>query len=222
MQIGVPEVLYEDNHLIFVNKPHGWLVHGDKTQDATLGDWIKDYLKVKYNKPGEVFLGIVHRLDRPVGGVMVFARTSKSLVRMNKIFSSREVTKEYIALTERAIEPEEGVMKNWLFKNTNSNQVEVADTPINENYKYAESQYWLSGMYKKFYLMKLQPFTGRSHQLRVQLANKACPIVGDLKYGAKQKCIDGNIALKCERLSFTHPVTKVELIVGLDKISWNV
>ena len=222
MQTGIPEVLYEDNHLIFVNKPHGWLVHGDKTQDATLGDWIKDYLKVKYNKSGDVFLGIVHRLDRPVGGVMVFARTTKSLVRMNKIFSSREVTKEYIALTERQIDPEEGVMKNWLFKNSNTNQVEVAISQINKNYKYAETQYWLSGMYKKYFLTKLQPFTGRSHQLRVQLAQKTCPIVGDLKYGAKFKCVDGNIALKCERLSFIHPVTKVKLIVGLNEIDWNV
>ena len=123
MQQGTPTIIYEDNHLIVVNKPHGWLVHGDKTKDLTIGDWLKDYIKKKYHKPGDVFLGTVHRLDRPVGGLLVFARTSKALERLNKLFATKSVKKEYVALIQNEPSSGSGTLIHWLLKNPKSNKV---------------------------------------------------------------------------------------------------
>ncbi len=222
MQTGTPEILYEDNHLIFVYKPHGWLVHGDYTKDASLGDWLKKYIKQKYKKPGDVFLGTIHRLDRPVGGVMVFARTSKSLERMNKLFAEKKVRKVYQALIQKKPIPEKGVLKNWLLKNSEKNRVELSPTQINADWKIAETHYQYLKPYKKFEVIELIPVTGRSHQLRAQLALIGLPIVGDLKYNSKVNAPDGNIALQCISLSFDHPVTKIELTIKLKKLHWNI
>ncbi|HMG16316.1 MAG TPA: RNA pseudouridine synthase, partial [Saprospiraceae bacterium] len=162
MQTGTPEILYEDNHLIFVYKPHGWLVHGDHTKDASLGDWLKKYIKDKYKKPGDVFLGTIHRLDRPVAGVMVFARTSKSLERMNKLFAEKKVKKIYQALIQKKPAPEKGILLNWLWKNSEKNRVELSATQINPDWKQAETHYHYIKAYTKFQLIELIPVTGRS------------------------------------------------------------
>ena len=222
MQFGIPKVLYEDNHLIFVYKPHGWLVHGDHTGDSSLGDWLKQYIKAKYNKPGEVFLGTIHRLDRPVGGVMVFARTSKALERMNKLFADKTVSKVYRALVSgKKPEHLEATMINWLRKDENKNRVEVSEIDKGAEWKKAETKYKVIGAVKNLFEVELNPLTGRSHQLRAQLANIGLPIAGDLKYGSKIKLEDGNIALQCISLSFAHPVTKEHIEVRLNKIKWS-
>ncbi len=222
MQQGEPEILYEDNHLIAVNKPHGWLVHGDKTSDFTVGDWLKNYIKQKYNKPGDVFLGTVHRLDRPVGGVMIFARTSKSLERMNKMFASKLVKKKYQAIIDKIPQPEEQTLIHWLRKNPDTNKVDVSNIEKSKEYKLSETKYKLAGAYKKYFLVDLEPVTGRSHQLRAQMSYVGYPIIGDLKYGSNKKCDDGNIALKCISLCFEHPVKKELLNIMLPEIVWNV
>lgn len=221
MQFGTPKILYEDNHLIFVNKPPGWLVHGDYTKDDSIGDWIKIYIKEKYNKPGDVFLGTVHRLDRPVGGVMVFARTSKALERMNKLFADKKVVKTYRALIFGKPTNESGVLVNWIKKDVEKNKVEISDTELSKDWKRAETHYKLIGQNNGLYEIELNPITGRSHQLRVQLANIGHPIAGDLKYGSKIKLEDGNIALQCISLSFIHPVSKEVIEVKLNKIQWS-
>lgn len=222
MQSGIPEILYEDNHLIIVYKPHGWLVHGDHTKDESLGDWLKLFIKKKYQKPGEVFLGTIHRLDRPVGGIMVFARTSKALERMNKLFSEKKVKKVYQAIIAKKPEKEKGVLLNWIWKNSKKNKVELSEFQANHEWKQAETHYQIIGNYGKFQLIQLIPITGRSHQLRAQLAYIGLPIIGDLKYGSKINIPDGNLALQCVSLSFQHPVTKVELEIKLKKIKWNI
>lgn len=222
MQQGTPTIIYEDNHLIVVNKPHGWLVHGDKTKDLTIGDWLKDYIKKKYHKPGDVFLGTVHRLDRPVGGLMVFARTSKALERLNKLFATKSVKKEYVALIQNEPSSGSGTLIHWLLKNPKSNKVDVSLTQIDGQWKQAVTNYKITGSFKKYLKVELEPVTGRSHQLRAQLSFIKCPIVGDLKYGSKTKCMDENIALKCVGLSFVHPVTKEDFSVKIENIEWNV
>lgn len=222
MQKGTPLILYEDNHLLVVNKPHGWLVHGDKTSDETIGEWLKKYLKQKYNKPGDVFLGTVHRLDRPVGGVMIFTRTSKSLERLNKLFAEKKVKKQYYALIEKKPITEKGSLIHYLYKNAEKNTVEVSTFEKNKDYKLSQTNYNYIGTYKNFYLVELEPVTGRSHQLRAQLSYIGYPIAGDLKYGSKIRCTDGNIALKCVSLSFIHPVKKEPVQFILPEIEWNV
>lgn len=221
MQFGTPKVLFEDNHLIFVYKPHGWLVHGDHTGDESLGDWLKQYIKKKYKKPGEAFLGTVHRLDRPVGGVMVFARTSKALERMNKLFSDKNINKVYRALIPAVPKPDSGTLINWIKKDESKNKVEVSDIEKSREWKRAETRYKYIGQVDNYYEFELLPITGRSHQLRAQMANIGYPIAGDLKYGSRFKLSDGNIALKCISLSFVHPVTKENLEIKLNKVNWS-
>lgn len=204
-------VLYEDNHLLVVNKVAGTLVQGDVTGDVPLVELCKKYIKEKFKKPGEVFLGVVHRLDRPVSGVVVFARTSKALERMNALFRERETTKVYWAIVKnKPIEPS-GVLKHWLLKDEKKNKT-TAFRRETSGALYAELSYSILGNYDSYWLLEVKPVTGRPHQIRVQLASLGCPIEGDLKYGATEPAEDGNIYLHARRLSFLHPVKKEDVM----------
>jgi 23S rRNA pseudouridine1911/1915/1917 synthase len=205
-------VLFEDNHLIAVKKISGDIIQSDKTGDITLAENVKSYIKKKYNKPGEVFLGIIHRIDRPVGGVVVFARTSKSLSRMNTLFRDREVKKEYWAIVEEKPPFEEGELTNWLKKNQEKNKSRAYNQEVKESKK-AILNYKLIGRSKNYYYLKINPLTGRHHQIRVQLSHLGCKIKGDVKYGAKRTNKDGSIHLLARSITFLHPVKKTELTI---------
>ena len=205
-------VLYEDNHLIAVKKEPGSIVQSDKTGDETLAEEVKAYIKRKYKKPGDVFLGIVHRLDRPVGGVIVFARTSKALTRMNELFREKKISKTYWAIVEEKPPREDGQLVNWLKKNQEKNRSRAYDIEVKESKK-AELTYRLMGRSKHYYYLEVHPKTGRHHQIRVQLAHLGCKIKGDVKYGAKRTNKDGSIHLFARSLSFIHPVKKEKLII---------
>lgn len=200
-------VLYEDNHLLVVNKPGGLLVQGDATGDETLLDLGKAYLKDKYNKPGNVFLGSVHRLDRPVSGVVLMARTSKALERLNKQFRERKIYKKYWAIVKRKPRNEKDKLVHWLIKNHEKNVVSSYDRP-RDNAQKAELHYRILGRLNDHYMLEVNPITGRPHQIRVQLSSIGCPIRGDIKYGFKKPNADANINLHARELVFTHPVTK--------------
>jgi 23S rRNA pseudouridine1911/1915/1917 synthase len=203
-------VLYEDNHLIAVNKPAGWLVQGDATGDTTLADWVKVYIKNRYQKPGDVFLGIIHRLDRPVSGVVIFARTSKGLERMNRLFREREVRKTYLAITGERPYPLKGKLIHFLTKDRERNIAKAYDRMSNraKGAKKGELEYELIGELGGHHLLKVNPITGRPHQIRAQLGKMGWPIRGDVKYGYNQLNQDLSIHLHCHRLSFVHPVKK--------------
>ena len=205
-------VLFEDNHLIAVKKEPGSIVQSDKTGDETLAEEVKAYIKRKYKKPGDVFLGIVHRLDRPVGGVIVFARTSKALTRMNELFREKKISKTYWAIVEEKPPREDGQLVNWLKKNQEKNRSRAYDIEVKESKK-AELTYRLMGRSKHYYYIEVHPKTGRHHQIRVQLAHLGCKIKGDVKYGAKRTNKDGSIHLFARSLSFIHPVKKEKLII---------
>lgn len=205
-------VLYEDNHLIIVNKAAGVLVQGDATGDKTLSDYVKDYVKEKYNKPGDVFLGTVHRLDRPVSGIVVFARTSKALERMNEIFRRRDVQKTYWAVVGKKPEKKSAKLTHWLVKNEEKNTVKAFDTEVPGSQK-AELTYRYLGEINHYHLLEVNPVTGRPHQIRVQLASMGCPIRGDVKYGYPRLNPEGNINLHARRLYFVHPVKKEPILV---------
>ncbi|HMQ62511.1 MAG TPA: RluA family pseudouridine synthase [Flavilitoribacter sp.] len=211
-------VLYEDNHLIAVNKPPGWLVQGDATGDRTLADWVKAYIKDRYNKPGDVFLGIVHRIDRPVSGVVVFARTSKALERMNALFRDREVEKNYLAVVETRPDPIVGNLVHYLVKDESRNIVKGYDKIPKgvKDTKKAELSYELIGELGTKRLLLVKPLTGRPHQIRVQLSKIGCPIRGDVKYGFDQPNRDASIHLHCRSLSFVHPVSKQPVTITGD------
>jgi 23S rRNA pseudouridine1911/1915/1917 synthase len=206
-------VLLEDNHLIVINKRASQIVQGDKTGDVPLSEHLKNYLKVKYNKPGKVFLGVIHRLDRPVSGAVVFARTDKALSRMNEIFRSRDVQKVYWAIVERRPAREEGKLINWLNKNEKQNKSYVVKDGTAGALR-AELDYKLLASSDKYHLLEVQLHTGRHHQIRCQLANMGCIIKGDLKYGAKRSNPDASISLHARSISFTHPVKgeRVEIV----------
>lgn len=204
------DVVYEDNHLLVINKPAGMLVQGDATRDKPLVEYAKDYLKKKYHKPGAVFLGVVHRLDRPVSGLVIFARTSKALERMNKIFHDRKVQKTYWAITRQKTRPEKGKLVHWLIKDPAKN-VSKAYLEEVDKAKRAELNYRYLGTLNRHHLIEVKPITGRPHQIRVQLATSGSPIRGDLKYGYQQPNKDGSIHLHARKLYFIHPVKKLPL-----------
>src|SRR6218665_437701 len=204
-------VLYEDNHLIIVNKAAGVLVQGDATGDKTLSDYVKDYIKEKYKKPGDVFLGTVHRLDRPVSGIVVFARTSKALERMNELFRRRDVQKTYWAVVGKRPENKSGKLTHFLLKNEEKNTVKAFDTEVKGSQK-AELTYRYLGEINHYHLLEVNPVTGRPHQIRVQLATMGCPIRGDVKYGYPRTNPEGNINLHARRLYFIHPVKKEPIL----------
>ncbi len=203
-------VLYEDNHLIAVKKQSGDIIQSDQSGDITLADKVKEYIKRKYNKPGDVFLGIIHRIDRPVSGVVVFARTSKALTRMNELFREKKIQKVYWAVVEEKPPLENGEIVNWLKKNQEKNRSRAYDSEVKESKK-AELKYQLMGRSRNYYYLKINPLTGRHHQIRVQLSNIDCRIKGDIKYGAKRTNKDGSIHLLARSISFVHPVKKQEI-----------
>ena len=200
------EVVYEDNHIIIVNKQSGEIVQGDKTGDRPLSDLVKDYIKEKYQKPGEVFLGVVHRLDRPVSGLVVFARTSKALTRLNKMFAEGQVHKTYWALVQNCPKENEGTLEHWLVRNEKQNK-SYAYERERPNAKKAILKYKVIGRTDNYTLVEVQLMTGRHHQIRCQLSTMGCPIKGDLKYGAKRSNPDGSISLQSHRVEFEHPVS---------------
>lgn len=213
--MGVKEldILFEDNHVLAVNKPAGLLVHGDETGDITLADLAKEYIKHKYNKPGNVFIGVVHRLDRPVSGVVLLAKTSKALTRLNELFRSKKTRKIYWAVVLNKPAQESGTLVHWLVKDASRN---VTKAYAKENPAGARSElnYKLLGNQQGKYLLEVNPITGRPHQIRVQLASMRCPIAGDLKYGAAQPLPDKSIALHARQLQFEHPTLKTTITVS--------
>lgn len=206
------QVVYEDNHIIIVNKESGEIVQGDKTGDIPLSETVKAYIKEKYAKLGAVFLGVVHRLDRPVSGLVVFARTSKALSRLNDMFRNGEVHKTYWAIVQQRPEHEEGTLENWLVRNEKQNKSYAYQREV-PNSKKAILKYRMIGQSERYYLLEVNLLTGRHHQIRCQLAAMGCPIKGDLKYGAKRSNPDGSISLLAHRVEFIHPVSKQHIVV---------
>jgi len=206
------QVVYEDNHVIIVNKQSGEIVQGDKTGDRPLSDIVKEYLKEKYHKPGNVFLGVVHRLDRPVAGLVMFAKTSKALPRLNNMFREGEVHKTYWAIVKNVPPSEEGILENWLVRNEKQNKSYVYDHEV-PNSKKALLKYREIGHTDNYHLLEIQLMTGRHHQIRCQLAAMGCAIKGDLKYGASRSNPDGSISLLARKIEFIHPVSKEEVKV---------
>ena len=200
-------VIFEDNHLLIVNKDAGVLVQGDATGDAPLSDLAKEYIKKKYEKPGDVFLGVVHRLDRPVSGVVVLARTTKALERMNALFREKETKKIYWAIVKERPVLSEGTLVHWLLKDEKKNKTTAykQETP---GALRSELNFRVLANVEDRWLLEVNPITGRPHQIRVQLASMGCVISGDVKYGDKQANPDGSICLHARRLSFVHPVKK--------------
>ncbi len=204
-------ILYEDNHLIIVNKKPGEIVHVDKTGDVSLEDKVGHYLKEKYQKPGNVFVGVVHRLDRPVGGIVVFAKTSKALARMNKLFAEGKVHKTYRAIVPNSNSREtSGECVDWLIRNTKQNKTYRA-SESHPNAKKAHLKWKLLATAERYQLLEVQLFTGRHHQIRVQLAGINRIIKGDLKYGAPRSNPDGSISLLSYSIQFEHPVSHKEI-----------
>jgi 23S rRNA pseudouridine1911/1915/1917 synthase len=206
------EVLYEDNHLIAVCKKAGDIVQGDKTEDKPLVEFVKDYIKTKYNKPGDVFLGVIHRLDRPVGGVVIFARTSKALARMNEKFRDKDVQKTYWAIVENTPPAEEATLVHFMKKNEIKNKSRAYEHEVKDS-KQAILEYKLMGRSKNYFYVVVKPQTGRHHQIRVQLSTIGCPIKGDVKYGGHRTNKDGSIHLFGKSLEFEHPVTKEPIVI---------
>ena len=206
------QVLYEDNHIIIVDKQSGEIVQGDKTGDKPLSETIKEWIKQKYAKPGNVFLGVVHRLDRPVSGIVVFAKTSKALSRLNNMFRNGEVRKTYWAMVQTAPNMPEATLTNWLVRNEKQNKSYVYNNEM-PNAKQAILKYKTIGQTEHYTLLEVNLLTGRHHQIRCQLAAMGCPIKGDLKYGARRSNPDGSISLLSHKVEFIHPVSKQKIVV---------
>lgn len=206
-------VLYEDNHIIAVNKTCNEIVQGDKTGDTPLSETVKAYIKAKYNKPGEVFLGVTHRLDRPTSGVVLFARTSKALSRLNEMFKSHEqIRKTYWAIVQGAPTQPEARLENWLTRNEKQNKSYIAK-PGAKDAKQAVLSYKTLVKGEHYSLLEINLETGRHHQIRCQLAAIGCPVKGDLKYGAKRSNPDGGICLHARQIAFVHPVSKQDICI---------
>jgi len=214
------EVIYEDNHLIVVNKKSGDIVQGDKTGDKPLSEVVKEFIKEKYNKPGEVFLGVVHRLDRPTTGIVVFARTSKALTRLNELFSNRETQKTYWAIVKNKPEKEQDTLVHFLKRNEKNNTSKAHLKEVPESKK-ASLDYKIIKTLDNYFALEINLHTGRHHQIRAQLAAIGCPIKGDLKYGFDRSNPDGGIHLHARKLVFIHPVSKevLEIIAPTPKDS---
>jgi len=210
------EVVYEDNHVIIVYKQSGEIVQGDKTGDVPLSDTVKAYIKEKYQKPGAVFLGVVHRLDRPVSGLVVFARTSKALARLNKMFAEGEVHKTYWAIVGsekgKGVSEQFATAEHWLVRNEQQNKSYAYDHEVPRSKK-AVLRYRAIGHSDRYTLLEVNLLTGRHHQIRCQLAALGMPIKGDLKYGARRSNPDGSISLLSHRVEFVHPVSKETVAV---------
>lgn len=206
------EVRYEDNHVIIVEKSCSEIVQGDKTGDTPLSELVKQYIKEAYAKPGEVFLGVVHRLDRPVSGLVVFARTSKALARLNRMFQEGQVHKTYHAMVKNQPPKDEDELVNWLVRNEKQNKSYAYDHEV-PNSKKAILHYKVIEKLDNYYLLEIDLKTGRHHQIRCQLAKMGCPIKGDLKYGAKRSNPDGGISLQAFSIDFIHPVSKKNISV---------
>lgn len=210
-------VLYEDNHIIIVRKEAGEIVQGDKTGDTPLSETIKAYLKEKYNKPGNVFCGVVHRIDRPVTGVVVFAKTSKALARLNEMIKKGEMHKTYWALVEGKREDNEGYIESWLLSDGKTNKTSVVSegTP---GAKLSKLNYKVLAVGDRYSLLEVKLLTGRKHQIRVQLSSTGTPIKGDLKYGARRSNPGGGISLLARRIEFIHPVSRLPIAVETDPL----
>lgn len=216
-------VVYEDNHIIVVSKTSSEIVQADKTGDIPLSETVKQYLKEKYAKPGNVFIGVVHRLDRPVSGLVVFAKTSKALTRLNEMFRNGEVKKTYWAIVKECPRETEGELVHYLVRNEKQNKSYAYDKEV-KNSKKAVLHYKLIGHSQNYYLLEVDLKTGRHHQIRCQLAKMGCPIKGDLKYGSPRSNPDGSICLHARSVKFVHPVSKeqVELTAPLPEGNlWN-
>mgnify|MGYP001162378625 FL=1 len=215
------DIVYEDNHLIIVNKSAGELSQSDYTRDLSLLDKVKNYIKTKYKKPGNVYLGLVNRLDRPTSGLVIFSKTSKSLARMNKLLKERKIKKIYLAVTEKSPNPKKGTLINFLKKN----QIKNKSFIVNENElksKKAILHYTLIKKLKKFFLIEIMLETGRHHQIRSQLANIGCVIKGDVKYGAKRANKDKSICLHAKNIEFIHPITKAKISLDANPPKSNI
>jgi len=204
------QIAYEDNHIIAVNKRPGDIVQGDKTGDMPLSEIVKQYLKTKYNKPGNVFLGVVHRIDRPTGGVVLFARTSKALTRLNKMLKDRQIKKTYWAIVKNKPPQDAGTLIHFLVKNPRTNKSTAYDQPVKDAKK-AVLHYRVIGSSDKYHLLEINLETGRPHQIRVQLAKIGSPIKGDLKYGFSRSNPNGGISLHARQIDLIHPVKKEPL-----------
>lgn len=225
MDIPLSErILYEDNHLIIINKLPGEIVQGDKTQDIPLVEYLKNYLKIKYHKQGNVFCGLVHRIDRPVGGAVIFAKTSKALSRMNVLIQKREIQKTYYALVEGKLVKSEDCLIHYLKKNEKLNKSFAINIP-QKGYLKAELSYVVQKEYQRYSLLEVCLKTGRHHQIRVQLSTIGYPIVGDLKYGSKRSNKDGSICLYAHVIAFIHPISlqpiKIEAPI-LNQAYWKI
>lgn len=208
------EIVYEDNHIIIVNKKAGEIVQGDKTGDTPLSEEIKQYLKEKYNKPGNVFCGVVHRIDRPVSGLVIFARTSKALERLDKMLRNGEIHKTYWALVEGKPDMPEKTIENYLVSNGKINKTFISDDK-NPEAKKSILQYKTIVNGDRYSLLEVNLLTGRKHQIRAQLANNGNPIKGDLKYGARRSNPDGGISLQAHKIEFIHPVSKLPVSIEI-------
>jgi len=204
------QILYEDNHIIAVNKFNGELVQGDKSGDSSLDKELKEYIKKKYKKPGDVYLGVVHRLDRPVSGIVLFARTSKALTRLNKMFQEHKIRKTYWAVVGTRPEVESGELVHHMLRNAEKNKSTAHISP-KKGTKEARLKYELLGVTNNFFLLEVDLLTGRHHQIRSQLSRIGCSIKGDLKYGAKRSNPGGGIHLHARKVKFIHPVSQKEI-----------
>lgn len=215
LNIKAMQVIYEDNHLIAINKKPGDLIHADETGDRTLEEDVKSYIKMRYGKPGDVWLGVLHRLDRPASGVTIFARTSKAAERMSKLFQEKKISKTYYALTDERPEPFSGTWKHYLVKDEMTNKVKAKATETKGS-KLAITEYELAGEIDGQVIVKLDLITGRPHQARCQMSKMGCTIIGDIKYGSKVSLPDKSIALHCRKMQFIHPVTKESITITAD------